>query len=55
VSARTAATIALHSYRALVLRRSVIALWHRVAAGHKVISPHEDMWRVCAGMSVLAV
>jgi tetratricopeptide (TPR) repeat protein len=55
VSARTAATVALHSYRALVLRRSVIALWHRVAAGHKVISPHEDMWRVCAGMSVLAV
>jgi len=52
-SARSAAAAALHSYRALVLRRSVIALWHRVATGHKVISPHEDMWRVAVGMSVL--
>ena len=51
--AALSASSAHHSYRALVLRAQVTSLWHRVTAGGKVMSMHEDMWRVCVGMSVL--
>lgn len=47
------ASSSFHVYRALVLRSSIVGIWHRVASGHKIVSFHSDLFKVATGMSVL--